>query len=108
MKFGNQQYDTLAVHDPKPEWLGVDSVSAFLVERCERKTLARSRTRDVFEAFDIFCARRGLRPLQPHELRARMVSFGFSIHPIRGRSHWRGVKLLPDPNGPVFRTARNG
>lgn len=73
-----------------------DPVGVFLTEMTHKKTKGRLSVSDFYKVHEAWCEQEGRQLFQMKTVGDIMVEKGFERGPVRGRSHWKGLKWKPE------------
>lgn len=100
---GFQEFMHLGVHLPEPMTRlkaqlleAADPVGVFLEEMTTKETKGRLSVSDFYKVHEAWCEQEGRQLYQMKTVGDIMVEKGFERGPVRGRSHWKGLKWAPE------------
>lgn len=73
-----------------------DPVGIFIDQMTVRETSARLSVSDFYRVHEVWCDQEGRQLFQMKTVGDIMVEKGFERGPVRGRSHWRGLRWAPE------------
>ena len=73
-----------------------DPVGVFLTEMTYKETKGRLSVSEFYKVDEVWCEQEGRQLFQMKTVGDIMVEKGFERGPVRGRSHWKGLKWKPE------------
>ncbi|KPD10316.1 hypothetical protein AN476_21625 [Phaeobacter sp. 11ANDIMAR09] len=73
-----------------------DPVGVFLTEMTYKETKGRLSVSEFYKVHEAWCEQEGRQLFQMKTVGDIMVEKGFERGPVRGRSHWKGLKWKPE------------
>ncbi|WP_083101360.1 hypothetical protein [Pseudophaeobacter leonis] len=84
-----------------------DPVGVFLTEMTHKDAKGRLSVSEFYKVHEAWCEQEGRQLFQMKTVGDIMVEKGFERGPVRGRSHWKGLKWAPDAADLVERVTGN-
>jgi P4 family phage/plasmid primase-like protien len=81
-----------------------DPVGVFLEEMTTKESAGRLSVSDFYRVHEAWCEQEGRQLYQMKTVGDIMVEKGFERGPVRGRSHWKGLRWAPEAADLVERT----